>query len=182
MGGGAAQILFALFGEQVFHRGAAGIGSIWGFAGIGLLAGGAIGHLAGQRTGFAGYKRAVTLSYILHGAAYMLFSQAPSFAGALVWMMFSRVGMAVTTVLNNAQLLRHTPDEFRGRVFATMESLRWSAMIVSMAAAGIASQSMSPRSIGLVAGAFGLLTALAWAWCDWTGRLPEPRPAGKSTP
>jgi hypothetical protein len=63
-----------------------------------------------------------------------------------------------------------------------MESLRWSAMIVSMAAAGIASQSMSPRSIGLVAGAFGLLTALAWAWCDWTGRLPEPRPAGKSTP
>ena len=24
MGGGAAQILFALFGEQVFHRGAAG--------------------------------------------------------------------------------------------------------------------------------------------------------------
>jgi len=46
MGGGAAQILFALFGEQVFHRGASGIGSIWGFAGIGLLAGGAIGHLA----------------------------------------------------------------------------------------------------------------------------------------
>ena len=36
-GGGAAQILFALFGEQVFHRGAAGIGEIWGFAGVGLL-------------------------------------------------------------------------------------------------------------------------------------------------
>jgi MFS family permease len=28
-GGGAAQILFALFGEQVFARGAAGIGTIW---------------------------------------------------------------------------------------------------------------------------------------------------------
>ena len=55
-------------------------------------------------------------------------------------MMFSRVGMAVTTVLNNAQLLRHTPNEFRGRVFSTMESMRWSVMIVSMAAAGIASQ------------------------------------------
>ncbi len=33
IGGGAAQILFALFGEQVFHRGAEGIGTIWGFAG-----------------------------------------------------------------------------------------------------------------------------------------------------
>jgi hypothetical protein len=88
--------------------------------------------------------------------------------------MFSRVGMAVTTVLNNAQLLRHTPDQYRGRVFATMESLRWSVMIVSMAAAGIASQYASPRAIGLVAGAFGLLTAIAWAWLDGSGRLPEP--------
>ena len=44
-----------------------------------------------------------------------------------------------------------------------MESLRWSVMIVSMAAAGIASQYFGPRTIGLVAGALGLVTALAWA-------------------
>jgi len=174
MGGGAAQILFALFGEQVFHRGAAGIGAIWGFAGIGLLVGGAAGHFIGGHAGFKGYKRAVTIAYILHGTAYMLFSQAHSFAGALIAMMFSRVGMAVTTVLNNYQLLHQTSNEFRGRVFATMESLRWSVMIVSMAAAGIASQYAGPRPIGLVAGSFGLLTALAWAWYDWSGRLTEP--------
>ncbi len=174
MGGGAAQILFALFGDQVFHRGASGIGSIWGFAGIGLLIGGAIAHITGRTVSFAGYKRTVTLSYVLHGAAYMLFSQAVSYPAALVFMMFSRVGMAVTSVLNNAQLLRHTPDRFRGRVFSTMESIRWSVMIVSMAAAGIASQYVGPRTIGLVAGAFGSLTAIIWAWLDWSGRLPEP--------
>ena len=174
MGGGAAQILFALFGEQVFHRGAAGIGSIWGFAGIGLLIGGAIGHLCGRRATFAGYKRTVTLSYVIHGGAYMLFSQTASYPIALLLMMLSRVGMAVTSVLNNAQLLRHTPDQFRGRVFSTLESLRWSSMILSMAAAGIASQYCSPRTIGLIAGALGLATALAWAWLDSTGRLPEP--------
>jgi len=174
MGGGAAQILFALFGEQVFHRGAAGIGSIWGFAGIGLLLGGGLGHTVGRQTSFAGYKRAVTISYVVHGLAYMLFSQVASYGAALVLMMLSRVGMAVTTVLNNSQLLRHTPNEFRGRVFSTLESLRWSVMIVSMAAAGIASQYVGPRTIGLVAGAFGSLTAGAWAWLDWSGRLPEP--------
>jgi MFS family permease len=174
LGGGAAQILFALFGEQVFHRGASGIGSIWGFAGIGLLIGGAVGHIAGRRVGFAGYKRTVTVSYLLHGAAYMLFSQVESYAAALVLMMLSRVGMAVTSVLNNAQLLRHTPDQFRGRVFSTMETIRWSVMIVSMAAAGIASQYVGPRTIGLVAGVFGSLTAVVWAWMDWSGRLPEP--------
>ncbi|HXB71623.1 MAG TPA: MFS transporter [Candidatus Acidoferrales bacterium] len=174
MGGGAAQILFALFGEQVFHRGAAGIGAIWGFAGIGLMLGGATGHLVGRHADFAGYKRAVTISYVVHGVTYMLFSQVESYTAALVCMMFSRVGMAVTSVLNNSQLLRHTPDQFRGRVFSTLESLRWSVMIVSMAAAGIASQFASPRTIGLVAGAFGSLTAVAWAWMDWSGRLPDP--------
>jgi MFS family permease len=39
-GGGAAQILFSLFGEVVFQRGAAGIGEIWGSAGLGLVVGG----------------------------------------------------------------------------------------------------------------------------------------------
>jgi len=54
------------------------------------------------------------------------------------------------------------------------ESIRWSVMIVSMSAAGIASQYVGPRTIGLVAGAFGSLTAVVWAWMDWRGRLPEP--------
>ncbi|HJZ97895.1 MAG TPA: MFS transporter [Candidatus Solibacter sp.] len=175
MGGGAAQILFALFGEQVFHKGPSGIGSIWGFAGVGLLIGGAVGHLAGRHTSYAGYKRTVTVSYLLHGGAYMLFSQAATFPAALLYMMLSRVGMAVTSVLNNAQLLRHTPDAFRGRVFATLESFRWGAMIVSMAAAGIASQHYSARTIALVAGALGGATALAWAALDGTGNLPEPQ-------
>jgi hypothetical protein len=28
--------------------------------------------------------------------------------------------------------------------------------------------------LGLIAGAFGSLTAAAWAWLDWSRRLPEP--------
>jgi hypothetical protein len=55
-----------------------------------------------------------------------------------------------------------------------MEALRNAVMIASMAAAGIASQYTGPRTIGLVAGALGSITALAWAWLDTTGRLPEP--------
>ncbi len=130
--------------------------------------------------GFGGYKRAVTVSYLVHGATYMLFSQVESYSAALVAMMLSRVGMAVTSVLNNSQLLRHTPDQFRGRVFATMETLRWGVMMVSMAAAGIASQYAGPRTLGLIAGGFGALTAVAWAWRDWTGRLPEPEKQASS--
>ena len=38
------------------------------------------------------------------------------------------------------------------------------------------------RTIGLVAGAFGLLTAIAWAGLDWSGRLPEPGLGGAASP
>ena len=179
MGGGAAQVLFALFGEQVFRRGAAGIGTIWGFAGVGLLIGGVVGHLVGSRVGFAGYKRTVTLSYLVHGAAYVAFSRMELYWAALFFILLSRVGMAVTTVLNNYQLLRSTPDEFRGRVFSTLESLRWSIMLVSMALAGVASQYFSARGIGVVAGLLGCVTAVLWGLADWKGRLPLP-PAAAS--
>ena len=63
-GGGAAQILFTLFGEDVFKRGAAGIGIIWGCAGVGLLLGGAIADWLGKRLSYKGYKLAVFIDYI----------------------------------------------------------------------------------------------------------------------
>ena len=177
-GGGAAQILFTLFGEQVFRRGPAGIGEIWGFAGIGLLMGGWLGHVIGRRVSFGGYKRTISIAYVLHGATYVLFSQMSAYWAALLFMMLSRVGMAVCSVMNNSQLLRHTEDAYRGRVFATMESLRWGVMMLSMAAAGIASQYYSPRTLGAVAGALSSLTAVYWGWANWRGRLPEPGAQG----
>jgi hypothetical protein len=57
-------------------------------------------------------------------------------------------------------------------VFATMDSVQWGVMLLSMAAAGIASQYWDPRTIGAVAGALSSTTAVFWAWANITGRLP----------
>jgi hypothetical protein len=65
-------------------------------------------------------------------------------------------------------------DRFRGRVFATLESLTWSTMMISMMATGAASISYSPRVIGAWAGAISSTTAIFWMWANLTGRLPEP--------
>jgi predicted MFS family arabinose efflux permease len=175
-GGGAAQILFTLFGEQVFNRGPAGLGIVWSAAGVGLLIGGALAHKIGRRISFSDYKRIVVLCYVVHGGAYVLFSQMRSFAAALFFIGLSRAGVAVSSVLNVSQLLKRVPDEFRGRVFSMVESLVWSTMMVSMAAAGIASEYHSPRTIGLVAGLLSSSTAIFWGWADWKGKLPEPEP------
>lgn len=177
-GGGAAQILFSLFGDLVFHRGALGIGYLWGSAGIGLLIGGAYAHWLGKRISFTAYKRAIAVCYVVHGGAYVVFSQMRQFWAAMVFIGLSRAAVAVSSVLNFSELLRHVSDEFRGRVFATMETLTWAMMMVSMMGAGIASTHYSPRVIGAVAGVLSSTTAIFWTWANWQGRLPEPPDAG----
>jgi MFS family permease len=173
-GGGAAQILFSLFGEIVFKRGAAGIGIIWSFAGIGLLVGGAFAYWLGKRLTFRAYRWTIMICYIVHGGCYVIFSQMQSFGWALFFIAISRAGISVSSVLNNNQLLRHVHNEFRGRVFSTMESMLWATMMLSMTAAGIASQHYSPRTIGACAGVLTSLTAVFWAWATITDRLKEP--------
>ena len=177
-GGGAAQILFSIFGELVFNRGPAGIGIIWGCAGIGLLVGGVFGHWWGARATFNSYKRTIVICYVVHGATYIIFSQMRSFGWALVFIGLSRAAVAVSSVLNMSQVLRCVPDEFRGRIFGTMESMVWSTMMISMMLAGIASQYWDPRTIGTIAGALSSTTAIFWGWAHATGRLPEPQHEG----
>ena len=177
-GGGAAQILFTLFGEVVFNRGAAGIGVIWGCAGIGLLLVGAFGHWFGKRVSFAGFKLTIFIGYLVHGGAYVLFSQMQRFDMALLFIIVSRAAIAVNSVLNYSYLLRYVANQYRGRVFATMETLTWSTMMLSMTAAGIASTGYSPRDIGAVSGVLSSSTAIFWGWANWTGRLPKPEPVG----
>ena len=177
-GGGAAQILFSLFGEIVFRRGAAGIGTIWSFAGLGLIFGGALGHWLGRRISFNGYKWTIAICYVVHGGAYVIFSQMERYWAALVFIALSRAAIGVSSVLNFGQLLKHVSGEYRGRVFSTIESMTWSTMMLSMMAAGIASQSYSPRTIGVWAGVLSSSTAIFWSWLNLSGRLPEPAVEG----
>jgi hypothetical protein len=180
-GGGAAQILFSMFGEIVFRRGPAGIGTIWGCAGVGLIFGSFIAYRLGKRLTFDGYKRAMIVCYIVHGGAYVIFSQMRSFVFALVFIAMSRAAVGVSSVLNMAQLLRHVDDRYRGRVFSTIESAQWSVMMLSMTAAGVAAASLDPnriRLIGSIAGLLSSTTAIFWGWAHFTGRLPEPPAEG----
>ena len=177
-GGGAAQILFSVFGELVFQRGPEGLGYVWSAAGLGLLCGAAVAYQLGRRISFEAYKRTITICYVIHGGSYIVFSEMRSFAWALVFIGLSRAAVGVSSVLNMSQLLRHVSDSFRGRVFATNESMQWSVMMISMTLAGIASQTWDPRTIGAIAGALSSTTAIFWGWANVTGRLPEPTPEG----
>lgn len=173
-GGGAAQVLFTLFSELVFKRGARGLGELWGIAGVGLLIGGFIANWLGKKITFENYKKTVFFCYLLHGGAYIVFSQMRSWGWALFFMGLSRGSVAVSSVLNWSNLLKHVDDRYRGRVFSTIETMNWSTMMLSMMAAGIASSHFSVRAIGAASGVLSSSTAIFWGWANWTGKLPEP--------
>lgn len=173
-GGGAAQVLFTLFGEIVYQRGPAGVGLIWGFAGIGLVLGGLLGHRIGERMNFQGFKRTLTLSFAVHGVSYILFAVMPNIWLSLIFITLSRVSMGLNNVLNRTMLLHHVPDYLRGRVFTTVEMMMHATMMISLGAASWASAVYPIRTIGVIAGALSASTAVFWAWADATGRLTEP--------
>ncbi len=181
-GGGAAQILFPLFGERVFHRGPIGTGELWGAAGFGLVCGGVFAHWLMPRLSYSQYKKTIALAYVLHGASYVCFALAEPYWLALLMICLSRSAVAVSSVMNVSQILRIVDDAFRGRVFATLETLTWGMMMLSMTAAGLASDHVETRWIGVASGVLSGCTAIGWFWGDVTGRLPEPRPVAHEIP
>jgi MFS family permease len=177
-GGGAAQILFSLFGEKVFLRGPSGTGDIWGSAGLGLVFGGAVAHWLGTRLSFKNYKHTIAIAYLLHGGMYIIFSQMTHYPAALVFIFLSRASVAVSSVMNATQVMRNTANEFRGRVMSTLETLTWGMMMLSMSAAGLATADGKVETIRLVGAVSGILTsttAIWWTWLNLSGRLPEPQ-------
>lgn len=173
-GGGAAQVLFTLFGEIVYKRGPAGVGLIWGFAGIGLVVGGITAHRLGTGLGFRGYKNLLTVSFFVHGLSYVLFSLMPNIWLSLIFITLSRVSMGLNNVLNRTMLLTHVPDSFRGRVFTGVETMMHATMMLSLGAASWASTVYPVRTIGVVAGLLSTTTAIFWLWADAAGKLVEP--------
>lgn len=174
-GGGAAQILFTLYGEVVFQKGPTGIGIIWSAAGLGLVAGGILAHRVGRRLAFQGYKNAISIGYLIHGASYVLFAIMPTIGLSTIFIALSRLAMGSNNVLNRSMLLTHVPDQFRGRVFSTSEMIVNAAMMLSLTAASIATKSVPIRTIGVVAGCLSASTAVFWFWADAAGKLTEPQ-------
>ena len=138
--------------------------------------GGVTAHRIGKVVSFQGYKHAISIGFLIHGAAYVLFAVAPTIWTSALAVAVSRMAMGSNNVLNRTMLLTHVPDRYRGRVFSTVEMMLNTVMMVSMALASVASQWMSIRQIGVIAGLLSGSTALFWAAANAAGKLPEPVP------
>ncbi len=173
-GGGAAQVLFTLFGEIVFKGGPQAIGIIWSAAGLGLVTGGILAHRMGKRLDFSGYKHAISIGYFIHGTAYILYALMPDIWLASLCIGASRVAMGSNNVLNRTVLLTHVPDRLRGRIFSLTDMMLNGTMMISVALASAATDYISIRSVGVIAGILSASTSIFWLSADLRGKLVEP--------
>lgn len=174
-GGGAMQVLFSIFGDLVYHRGAFGIGMLYGAAGLGLALSAAAANWFGPKLSFTRYKRLIAVCYLLYGTFYVLFSQEQGFWTAVLLIGLSRYFIGTSSVLNLTRLMRIVPDAMRGRVFATNETMTLSTMLISMLIAGVATTRFGARDVALAAGLLSGSTAIWWSLANWLGKLREPR-------
>ncbi len=115
MGGMPVLVLMPFFADDMFHRGAKGLGVLMAAMGVGAVIG-VLGLAA--RTEFRGLARVLAGSAAMLGLAFVAFSQSRSFALSVA--IIALVGFNVMRQMASANTMLQTmiPDEFRGRIMA----------------------------------------------------------------
>jgi predicted MFS family arabinose efflux permease len=162
-------VLLAVFGEQVFHAGALGIGLLFAARGIGALLGPFIAR-ATFGTSDRGLLVGISVSIVCVAAAYGLFPLAPSILVAAGLVLIAHLGGGAQWMLSTFGLQRHTPDAIRGRVFSFDYALVTLAIAASNIIAGVLADLLTPEAavwamVGLLA-----LAGVAWFWFSTPAR------------
>ncbi|MBC6448010.1 enterobactin transporter EntS [Actinokineospora xionganensis] len=147
-GFGVPQTLFPQLVAEVFHGGPEMIGLLAAAPAVGAL-------LASVSSGWTSRVRrsgrALIISVLLMGAAYVGFGLSPHLVPAMIFLAIIGGVDSVSEILRRALLMRHTPDHLQGRV----NSL-WLAQAST-------SYSLGSTTSGFAAGLFGPAVAIVGA-------------------
>jgi MFS family permease len=166
LGAGVIAML-SVFGREVFHAGAFGIGLLFAARGVGALIG-PFAVRAFAREDHALY-RMMGPSVILFGAGYVALGLSKTLAVGALAILIAHAGGGAQWQTSTYGLQRETEDRIRGRVFSADYGFVTLTMSVSSLLAGIASDAFGPTAatIGIAS------LALGWGlfWWLWTRPL-----------
>jgi MFS family permease len=154
-------VLMPFFADDIFHRGAGGLGVLMGAMGVGAV----VGALTlARRTRVSGLGRVMAISGLTTGACYLAFAVSPFFYLSLALMPL--VGYSVMRGMASANTTIQTliPDEYRGRIMAL-----YSMTVVGLGpfgslAAGALAGRFGVRATMGAGGVLALVSSLVFAW------------------
>jgi MFS family permease len=167
LGAGVIAML-SIFGKEIFHAGAFGIGMLFAARGLGALLGPfLIRAVASSRDDFQ--YRLMAFSVLLFGAGYMCLGLSRSLIVGSIAVFAAHLGGGAQWQTSTYGLQRETPDWIRGRVFGADYGFVTLTMSISSLAAGIASDHFGPTVATIGVASIAILWAVVWG--GWTWKL-----------
>jgi MFS family permease len=154
-----ALVLMPFFADDMFHRGAQGLGFLMGAMGVGAVVGTLV--LAG-RAQVSGLHSVIFFSSLTLGASFALFALSPYFYVSLAIMPV--IGFSVMRQMASANTLIQSliPDEYRGRIMALYSMTVVGLGPLGSLAAGALAHAVGVRVTVLAGGLLCLLAAFVF--------------------
>jgi MFS family permease len=165
--GAGVVAMLSVFGRQVFHSGAWGIGILFAARGLGAL----LGPFA-IRWMFRGDDaryRAIAACVVSFGIGYAALAVSHSLLLGCCAILFAHLGGGAAWQMSTYGLQREVPDVIRGRVFAVDYGLVTLTMALSGLTTGVVADRIGPANATLVTASLCVLFGSAWGL--WTRRL-----------
>ena len=160
---GGVLVLLAYFGEFVFGGAGSQVAALWTARGVGSFAGPLVAYWLGGDSELA-LRKGIAGSLAMIGASYLVFSQAPNLAVAVVALMVANAGGSVLWTFGSSLINQLVPDAFRGRVGSTDMGFITLTMTVSTLLVGqLLDGGVSARTLMAGCGLVALVPIAYWA-------------------
>lgn len=165
LGAGVIAML-SIFGKEIFHAGAFGIGMLFAARGLGALLGPFLIRAAGSGSDNHQY-RLMGFGVLLFGAGYLCLGFSHSLIVGSIAVFAAHLGGGAQWQTSTYGLQRETPDWIRGRVFGADWGFVTLTMSFSSLAAGIASDRFGPTVATIGVASIAILWAVVWGAATW---------------
>jgi MFS family permease len=155
--------LLAVLADRRFGAVEKGIGFLLAARGAGIV----LGPFIARRVAQMDIGRVLTvcgLSALLNGTMYFFVPLAPTLWLVGVFVFGAHLGGGTQWTLSSYGLQVSTPDELRGRIFATDLALVTLTMTISLVVAGVASNQFGPRPVMSVLAVVNLIWGSTYLW------------------
>lgn len=150
-------ILIINYGSITLKQGPFGLGCLLSSAGFGMVIGSA---LLIRRKDKVNFGKALCLSYLLIGTAFLLLFLTPPFYTTLLILFCAGIGIAILTITLDTLFQRVTPDDLRGKLFAARGVLANSVFLLSLLLVGFLIRHVETTKLFLVISMAGILLSL----------------------
>lgn len=165
--GAGVVAMLSVYGKEVFHAGAFGIGLLFAARGIGALLGPFLVRFLSKHDD--ALYASIAYGGLAFGIGYICLGFSPTLLAGAIAIFCAHMGGGANWQISTYGLQKEVPDAIRGRVFSVDYGLVTLTMSLSSLGAGVASDRFGPVVATVGTASLTLLWSLFWG--IWTRRL-----------